>query len=63
MEVRSKAKNIYSRCLRHLNLTKVTIDSTSLIAVAEINSYIKVIEVIIIVIISSGDSIAVGNAR
>ena len=66
MEVRSNAKNIYLRCLRHSLPTKVTIDPNSLIAVAEINSSIEIHEVIrvnISNIISGGDSIAVGNAR
>jgi UDP-N-acetylglucosamine enolpyruvyl transferase len=66
VEVRSNAKNIYLRCLRHSLLTKVTIDLNSLIAVAETNSSIEILEVIrvkISVIISGGDSIAVGNAR
>ena len=52
--------------MRHLLPTKVTIDSNPLIAVAGINSSIEMVEVIrvkITVIISGGDSIAVGNVR
>ena len=66
MEVRYNAKNVFLRCYRHSIPTKVTLDSIFLIAVAEINSFIEIFEVIrvkISVIISGGDSIAVGNAR
>jgi hypothetical protein len=61
-----QCENIYLRCLRHSLPTKVTIDSNSLITIVAINSYIEILEIIkvkIFVIISGGDSIAVGNAR